>query len=125
MVLVSGTEPVMPDPWDESAAEVISGGRGLGAFVASRWPGLARLGHRLAASLRSWRTMIIGAAVLAGAAAAAALLVPDSHPAIAPAPPAQHITITNTTVGNVGFVGPDGWMGAVGCRRGRDCPTGS
>jgi hypothetical protein len=62
--------------------------------------------------------------VLAGAATAAALLVPDTQPTSAPGPPAQQVVITNTTVGPAGFVGPDGWMGTVGCRRGRSCPAG-
>jgi hypothetical protein len=116
----------MSDLGDEPSADVISGGgEGFGTFVASRWPGLMRLTRRLVASFRLRPARIIGVMVLAAAAAIAApLLIPDTHPAITPGPPAQQAVITNPTAGPAGFVGRDGWMGAVGCRRGRSCPAG-
>jgi len=112
MVLVGEVEPAVSDPHDELAdADVISsGGEGFGAFAASR-------GARL---VRSRRARIIGVPVLAGAVATAALLATQS--ASNPGPPSQQIAITNTAVRPAGVVGPGGWIGATGCRRGRDCP---
>jgi hypothetical protein len=118
-------EPVMSKPEEDPAAgDVIGSGEGFGAFVASRWPGLVRLAHGLAGSIRSRRAVIIGVAGLVGAVAVAALLVPGSLPAPGPAPPGQQLVITNTQAGAAGVVGPDGWMGPAGCRRGRGCPRG-
>jgi hypothetical protein len=105
MVLVGEVEPAVSDPRDELAdADVISSGG----------EGLALLG-RLAGIIRSRRARIIAVPVLAATLTAAALLVPDSHPASSPAAPSQQVS---------GVVGANGWMGPTGCRRGRSCPRG-
>jgi len=96
---------------------ISSGGEGPGIFAASRWPGLARV-------VRSRRARIIAVPVVAAALAGAALLVADSQPASSPAVPGQQIVISNTAVAGAGVVGPDGWAGSAGCRRGRGCPRG-
>lgn len=109
----------MSDPRDEFAdADIISsGGEGFGAFGVSRWPVLTRI-------IRSRRARIIAAPVVAAALAGGGVLVAVSQPAGSPAMPAQQIVITNTAIGGAGVVGPDGWAGAAGCRRGRGCPRG-
>lgn len=120
MVLVGEVEPAVSNPRDELAdADIISGGGGddFGAFAASRWPKLVRL-------VRSRCARIIAVPVLAGAVATGALLVAASQPANRPGPPGQQIAMTSTAVRAAGVVGPDGWVGPAGCRRGRDCPRG-
>ena len=108
-------EPVVSDPRDELAdADIISGG---GEDFDARCP-------RLAGIIRSRRARIIAIPVLAAALAGAVVTVTGSHPASEPVPPAQQVTITNTAVGATGVVGPDGWAGPAGCRRGSSCPKG-
>lgn len=47
-VLLGGVEPLVSDPRDELAADVISsGGEDFSAFTVSRWPGLVRLAFGL------------------------------------------------------------------------------
>jgi hypothetical protein len=121
MVRIGEVEPVVSDPREEfPGADIISsGGEDFGAFAASRWPQLASI-------IRSRRARIIAVPVLAGAVAAAALLVVNSPSASGPGPPppGQQITIANTGVRVGGVVGPYGWVGPAGCRRGRSCPEG-
>src|SRR6516164_7147786 len=97
MVLVGEVEPAVSDPRDELAdADVItSGGEDFAAFAASRWPELVRL----ARIIRSRRARIIAVAVLAGLVAAAAWLMPRSHPAARSVPVSQPAAITNSAAG--------------------------
>jgi DNA-directed RNA polymerase specialized sigma24 family protein len=59
---------------------------------------LDQIGHR-ARRIRSRRARIAAVPVLAGVVAAAALLIPDSHPATRLVPPGQQAVVTNTTAG--------------------------